>query len=133
MTSKKHIPRGCRRHYIPGLSEESKSLYEAYKKQYMSYPYDSTTLDTGNELIRWEEMITSTDLTGNSRKAWQTTRKISNYPIAPKPPWLVTANHVVHQLLVIGRGEMPRIRMILFRKYKCKWCNTNYLKYIMWK
>ena len=116
VTSRKHIPRGCRSHYIPGLSEESKSLYEAYKKQYMSNPFDSTTLDTGNELIskmaaenkkRWEEMITSTDLTGNSRKAWQTIRKISNDPTAPKPPCLVTANQVAHQLLVNGRVEMP--------------------------
>ena len=82
----------------------------------MSNPFDSTTLDTGNELIskmaaenkkRWEEMITSTDLTGNSRKAWQTIRKISNDPTAPKPPCLVTANQVAHQLLVNGRGEMP--------------------------
>ena len=24
-----------------------------------------------------------------------------------------------------------RIRMILFRKYKCKWCNKNELKYKM--
>ena len=30
--SRKHIPRGCREQYIPGLSEELKSLYEAYKK-----------------------------------------------------------------------------------------------------
>ena len=51
VTSRKHIPRGCRSHYIPGLSEESKRLYEAYKKQYMNTPFDSTTLDTGNELI----------------------------------------------------------------------------------
>ena len=79
---------------MPGLSEESKNLYKAYKKQYMNNPFDSTTLDTGNELISmmaaekkriWEEMITSTDLTGNRRKAWQTTRHISNDPIAPKP------------------------------------------------
>ena len=42
----------------------------------MSNPFDSMTLDTGIELIskmaadnkrRCEEMITSTDLTGNSR------------------------------------------------------------------
>ena len=51
VTSRKHIPRGCRRHYIPGLSKESTSLYEAYKKQYMSDPFYSTTLDTGNKLI----------------------------------------------------------------------------------
>ena len=83
MTSRKHIPWGCISHYIHDMSEESKSLYEAYKKQYMSNPFDSTTLDTGNELMRkmaaenkrWKEMITSTDLTGNSRKEWQTIRK----------------------------------------------------------
>ena len=55
MTSRKRIPRGCKIHYIPGLSEESKSLYEAYKKQHMSNPFDSTTLDTGNELISKKE------------------------------------------------------------------------------
>ena len=100
VTSRKHIPKWCKRHYIPGLSVESKSLYEAYKKQYMSKPFDSTTLDTGNELIskmaaenkrRWEEIITSTDLTGNRRKTWHTIRKISNDPIAP--------NHLVWSLL----------------------------------
>ena len=94
-TSRKHLPMVCRRHYIPGIYEESKSLYEAYKKQYMSNPIDSTTLDTGNELISkmaaenkriWEEMIISTDLAGNSRKACQTIRNISNDPITLKSP-----------------------------------------------
>ena len=102
VTPRKHIPRGCRRHYIPGLSEESKSLYEVYKKQYMSNPFDSTTLDTGlliskmavENKSRWEEMITSTDLTGNIWKTWQTIRKISNDPTASKPPCLVTANQL---------------------------------------
>jgi len=116
VASRKHIPRGCRSHYIPGLSEESKSLYEAYKRQYLSNPFDDTTLDTGNELTskmaeeikkRWEEMITSTDLTNNSQKAWQTIRKLSNDPTTTKPPCLVTANQVAHQLLVNGRGDLP--------------------------
>ena len=112
VTSRKRIPRGCRSHYIPGLYEESKSLYEAFKKQYMSNPFDSTTLDTGNKLIsknkrRWEEMITSNDLTGNNQKAWQTIRKSSNDQTAYKPPCLITANQGAHQLLVNGRVEMP--------------------------
>ena len=34
MASRKHIPRGCRSNYIPDLTDESKSLNEAYKKQY---------------------------------------------------------------------------------------------------
>ena len=40
VTSRKNISMVCRRHYIPGLSEESKSLYEAYKKQYESNPFE---------------------------------------------------------------------------------------------
>ena len=112
------LPRGCRWHYIPGLSEESKTLYEIYQQQYMSNLFDSTTLDTGNELIRnmaaenkrrWEERIPSTDLTGNNRKAWHTIRKIFNNPSAPKPPCLVIANQVAHQLHVNGLGEMKKM------------------------
>ena len=56
---------------------------------------------------KWEEVITSTDLTHNSRKAWQTIRKLSNDPTSTNPPCLVNANQVTHQLLVNGRGTMP--------------------------
>ena len=52
-------------------------------------------------------MITLTDLTSNSRKAWQTIRKISNDPTASKPHCLATDNQVAHQLLTNGRGEIP--------------------------
>ena len=52
-------------------------------------------------------MTTSTDLTGNSREACQTTRNISNDSTASKPPCLVTTNQVAHQLLVNGRGKIP--------------------------
>ena len=38
MTSRKHIPRGCRTNYIPGLTDESKTLYEAYREQYRCNP-----------------------------------------------------------------------------------------------
>ena len=51
MASRKHIPRGCRSNYIPGLTDESMSLYEAYKKQYSIAPFGETTIDTGNTLI----------------------------------------------------------------------------------
>ena len=76
MALRKHIPRRCRLNYIPGLTDESKSLYEAYKKQYSIDPFDKTTIDTGNTLIdkmkdekkkkSREEVITSTDLTQQS-------------------------------------------------------------------
>ena len=54
-----------------------------------------------------EEVITLTDLTHNSRRAWQTIRKLSNDPTTPNPPCLVNANHVAHQLLINGQGPMP--------------------------
>ena len=56
---------------------------------------------------KWEEVSTSTDLTPNSRKAWQTIRKLSNDPTSTNPPCLVNANQVAHQLLVNGQGTMP--------------------------
>ena len=49
------------------------------------------------------EIIRSDDLTHNSRKAWQTIRKISNEHTTPNPPCLITA----HQLLVNGKASMP--------------------------
>ena len=59
MISRKHIPRGCRSNYISGLTDESKSLYEAYKKQYSIDPFGETTIDTGKNIDRqyerWEE------------------------------------------------------------------------------
>ena len=78
MVFRRCIPRWCRTNYTPGLMEESQSLYEAYKKQYSSNPYAEGTMETGNKLIdtmkeekkkRGEEVITSIDLTHNSRKA----------------------------------------------------------------
>ena len=55
----------------------------------------------------WEEVITSTNMIHNSRKAWKTINKLSNDPTSSNPSCLVTANQVAHQLLVNGRGTMP--------------------------
>ena len=113
---RRHITRGCRTKYIPGLTEELQSLYEAYKKQYSSNPFAEGTLETGNKFIdtmkeekkkRWEEVITSIDLTHNSRKAWQTIKKLANDPTSPNSPCLVNSNQVAHHLLVNGQGTMP--------------------------
>ena len=115
MASRKHIPRGCRSNYIPGLTDESKSLYEAYKKQYSIDHFGETTIYTGNTLTDkmkdekkgWEEVIISTDMTHNSRRAWQNIRNLSNDPTTPNPPCIVNVNQVAHQLLINGQGTMP--------------------------
>ena len=94
VVSRRHIPMGCRSNYIPGLTEESQTQYEAYKKQYSSNHFAEGTLETGNKLSdtmkknkkkRWEEVITLIDLTHNSRKAWQTIKKLYNDPTSPNP------------------------------------------------
>ena len=116
MASRRHIPRGCRTEFIPGLTEEIKSLYEAYKTQYSNSHFDDGTMESGNALLdsmieekkkRWEEVITSTNMTQNSRQAWKTIRMLSNDPTSSSPPCLVNANQVEHQLLVNVRGNMP--------------------------
>ena len=58
---------------------------------------------------KWEEVITSTDVTHNSRKAWQTIRKLSYDPTSTNHLCLclVNANQVAHKLLVNGQGTMP--------------------------
>ena len=116
MASRKHISRECMLNYIPALTDESKSIFEAYNKQWSVDSFSETTIDTGNTLLdkmkdekknSWEEVITSTDLTHNSPRAWQTIRKLSNDPTTPNPPCLVNANQVAHQLLINGQGTMP--------------------------
>ena len=116
VVSIRHIPRGCRSNYIPGLTEESKGLHEAYKRHYPSGPFGDGTLETGVESIetmkeqkrnKWEEVITSTDRTHHSRNVWQNIRKLSNDQTSTNPLCLVNATQVAHQLLVNGRGTRP--------------------------
>ena len=49
LVSRRHIPRGCRSNYISGLTEECKSLYEAFKRRYSSDPFGEGTLETGTK------------------------------------------------------------------------------------
>jgi hypothetical protein len=116
VASRRHIPRGCRTEYVPGLTDDSKKIYEEYKKQYSNDPFDERTIETGNLLLdklteekrrKWERVILMTDMTQNSRRAWKTISKLANDPTSSTPPCLVSANQVAHQLLLNGRGTMP--------------------------
>ena len=52
MASRKHILRGCRTNYIPGLTDESKTLYEAYQEQYRCNPLGDGIIDAENKPIK---------------------------------------------------------------------------------
>ena len=56
------------------------------------------------KINKLEQVITSTDPTRNSCKAYQSIRKLINDPTSTNHPCLVNTNQVAHQLLVNGLG-----------------------------
>ena len=77
VTSRRHIPRRCRTKYKPGLTEESKSIYEAYQNQYSRNPFDEETLETWDILTyiipwQWKPSCTPTTHQRESHNAKQT-------------------------------------------------------------
>ena len=108
-TSRKYIPRGCREHYIPGISPDSASLYETYSKLYEEDPFSEDTMNAGETLMAaisesrrksWQDLIESVDMTHNSKRAWSTIKKINNVPKKATLHSNVTADQVAHQLLL---------------------------------
>ena len=84
--AKKNIPRGCRKSYIPCLSDESKKMNEMYIDTYNKDPFSDKTVQLDDLILllanerseRWKELITSTDLTHNSKKAWKIIKKLNS-------------------------------------------------------
>ncbi len=110
--AKKHIPRGCRTEYIPGLTDESSKTYERYIELFNSDPFNEETINMGNQLMssigeerqkRWQEMIEETDFTHNSKKAWSTINKLSSVNAPPQRIAAVTPNQVARQLTQNGK------------------------------
>ena len=80
-------------------------------KQYASESSDDSTIETGDALKnnmeeemkrRCEEVNTTTNMTHNSCKAWNTIINLSNDPASTNPPCLESANKVAHHLLING-------------------------------
>jgi len=110
--SKRHIPRGCRKSYIPCLSEDSKDLYEEYVKAYEVDPFAEETIAMGESVLasvseerreRWKELITNVDMTQNSKKAWSTIKKLNSDKNPQASLAAVTPNEVATQLLLNGK------------------------------
>lgn len=47
---RKHIPRGCRTHHIPGISSEIMDNYNSYINMFKNNPFEEQTRNKGEEL-----------------------------------------------------------------------------------
>ena len=93
-TSRKCIPRGCREHYIPGISPDSASLYETYSKLYEEDPFLENTMNAGETLMA--------TISEDRRKSWQDLMRVLI--------WLTT---------VSGPGQPSRISTMSPKKPHC--------------
>ena len=107
-TARKHIPRGCRKNYVPGLTTDLAEQYNEYIQLYEQDHFSADTITTGDELAQaltveqrktWQALIENTDMTHNSKKPWSLTKKLSNDPRIPDQHVNVTPNQVAHQLI----------------------------------
>ena len=123
--AKQHIPRGCRKTYIPCLTNENKELYNQYIASYNNDPFSENTITLGEDLTasitkekseRWRELITNTDLTHNSKEAWTTIKKLNAERKPQSRIAAVTPNQVANQLLQNGkptskeRGHLKKLK-----------------------
>ena len=111
-SAKKNIPRGCRREYITGLDETSKTIYENYVQAYNRDPFEELTIELGNKLLaslsaarkeRWMETVADLDMTHNSKNAWKTIKTLNSDKKTDTTAAAVTPNQVAHQLLINGK------------------------------
>ena len=127
-TAGKHIPRGCRKNYVPGLTTDLAVQYYEYIKMYEQDPFATATITAGDELAQaltveqrnmWQALIENTDMTHISKKAWSLIKKLSNDPRKADQHVNVTPNQVAHQLIL--NGKVPNRQ----RQSKIKRCSQE--------
>ena len=101
-------------------------MLDKYKMLYKEDPFAEDTITAGEQFMafmtqerqrKWLDTIESTDMSRNSKKAWNLIRKLNNDPaISKHQHYLVTANQVAHQLLVNGQTKGKKAPRVKFRK-----------------
>lgn len=108
-TAKKHIPRGFRKEYIPGWSEQSEQLYQDFVDSGDPEIADDllSSLDAGRRL-KWIETTTNTDFKHSSRKAWNLLKKLGASQPVTQNQSPVTADNVATRIVDLSRAPQDR-------------------------
>ena len=111
---------------MPCLNEESLNMLDKYKTLYRKDPFAEDTITVREQLMasmtqerqrQWVVTIESTDMSRNSKKAWNLIRKLNNNPAIPKyQHYPVTANQVANQFLVNGQTKGKKAPRVKFKK-----------------
>lgn len=103
-SSKKHIPRGFRKQYIPCWSERSKELLKKYEETNEESIADELLESLHeNRKERWMELVENLDLTHSSRHAWNTIKKLSPDPNNTKTAPLIEADNIAKEIKQRGQ------------------------------
>ena len=121
---------------MPCLNEERLNMREKYKTLYKEDPFAEDTITAGEQLMasmtkkrqrKWLDTIESTDMSRNSKKAWNLIQRLNNDLAIPKRQhYPVTAYQVAHQLLVNGQTKGKKGFIVKFRKHGTKSSITIY-------
>lgn len=120
----RHIPRGCRTQYIPGLNGSSKEALKTYQQFYENDPFSEDTIEAGENLLhllteskkeRWCSLIESLDMKQNSRRAWKLVNNLNQEPNSTTQTGNVTPNQIANQLTLNGKSKKKPHRIKIQR------------------
>lgn len=114
--AKRTIPRGHRKQYIPGWSDECEELYQEYQLTHSNEKADEL-LQALNDHRRkkWQETTESLDFTHSSRKAWQLMKKLGADSKPERCHHNISPNEVATRLLHNSKAAVNKNRTRLVK------------------
>ncbi|KAG5893687.1 hypothetical protein JTB14_021983 [Gonioctena quinquepunctata] len=106
-TAKAAIPRGYRKVYIPGWTEESERLYEEFCEDGRQEIAEELLHSIAGREKR-TETVENLDFQKSSRQAWSLLRKLGSSNPPDRPINLVTPNQVASHIVSTSRAPQNR-------------------------
>lgn len=116
-TAKKHIPRGYRKEYVPGWSENSEALYQNF--------LETGDQEIADELIhslnaarqqKWTETVERLNFQTSSRQAWSLLRKLGEGAPKQRQTLGTNPNKVASHLVATSRAPKDKEHTIQIKR-----------------